>query len=47
MRIPEKPPDDEDIHQLLGQSDINFIEELKPYIDIVNSKYSHWDEFPM
>ena len=47
MRIPEKPPDDEEIHKLLGQSDIKSIEELKPYLDIINSKYLHWDEIPM
>jgi len=47
VRIPEKPPDDEEIHQLLGQSDIKSIEELRPFIDIVNSKYLHWDELPM
>lgn len=47
MRIPEKPPDDEEIYKLLGQSDSKSIEELKPYLDIVNSKYLHWDELPM
>jgi len=47
VRIPEKPPDDEEIHKLLGQSDIKFIEKLRPYLDIVNSKYLHWDELPM
>jgi len=47
VRIPEKPPDDVEIHKLLGQSDSKYIEELKPYIDIVNSKYLHWDELPM
>ncbi|MEA3281354.1 MAG: Fic family protein [Euryarchaeota archaeon] len=47
MRIPEKPPDDTEIHKLLGQSDSKSIEELKPYIAIVNSKYLHWDEIPM
>ncbi len=47
MRIPEKPPDDEEIYELLGQSDSKSIEELKPYLDIVNSKYLHWDELPM
>ncbi|NOQ32719.1 MAG: hypothetical protein GQ567_00750, partial [Methanosarcinales archaeon] len=47
MRLPEKPPDDEEIYKLLGQSDSKSIEELKPYLDIVNSKYLHWDELPM
>jgi len=47
MRIPENPPSDEEIYKLLGQSDSKSIEELKPYLDIVNSKYLHWDELPM
>ena len=47
MRIPEKPPSDEEICKLVGQSDSESIEELKPYLDIVNSKYLHWDELPM
>lgn len=47
MRIPEKPPDEEEIHKLLVQSDIKYIEEFRSYLDIVNSKYLHWDELPM
>jgi len=47
MRIPENPPSDEEIYKLLGQSDSKSIEELKPYLYIVNSKYLHWDELPM
>lgn len=47
MRIPEKPPDDEEINKLLGQSGFKSFEELRPYLDIVNSKYLHWDELPM
>ncbi|MBW6471200.1 MAG: Fic family protein [Methanosarcinaceae archaeon] len=47
MPIPEKPPSDEEIHKLLGQSDIKYMEELKPYLEIINSKYLHWDELPM
>lgn len=47
MRLPEKPPDDEETHKLLGQNDIKSIEELRPYLNIVNSKYLHWDELPM
>jgi len=47
MRIPEKPPDEKEIHKLLVQSNIKYIEEFRSYLDIVNSKYLHWDELPM
>jgi Fic family protein len=47
VRLPEKPPSDEEINNLIGQNDIKSIEELRPYLDIVNSKYLHWDELPM
>jgi hypothetical protein len=47
VRLPEKPPSDEEINKLVGQNDIKSIEELRPYLDIVNSKYLHWDELPM
>ena len=47
VRIPEKPPDDGEINKLLDQSGLKSFEELRPYLDIVNSKYLHWDELPM
>jgi len=47
VRLPEKPPSDKETHKLLGQNDIKSIEELRPYLNIVNSKYLHWDELPM
>ena len=47
MRIPEKPPDDEEINKLLNKSGLKSFEEFRPYLDIVNSKYLHWDEIPM
>lgn len=47
MRNPEKPPNDEETHKLLGQNNIKSFEELRPYLNIVNSKYLHWDELPM
>lgn len=47
MRIPEKPPSNEEIHELFGQIDSKSIEEFRPYLNIINSKYLHWDELPM
>lgn len=47
MRIPEKPPADEEIRRLPGQLDLRSFEELGPYLEIVNSKYLHWDELKM
>jgi len=47
VRIPEKPPDDEEINKLLNKSGLKSFEEFRPYLDIVNSKYLHWDEIPM
>lgn len=48
MRLPEKPPSDEENHKLLfEQDDSKTITELKPYLNIVNSDYLHWDELPM
>ena len=43
MRIPENPPSDKEVHDLLVHSDFKSLEELKQYLDIVNSKYLHWD----
>lgn len=47
MRIPEIPPSYNEIHDLIVHSDIKSFAELKPYLDIINSKYLHWDELPM
>lgn len=47
MRIPEIPPSDKEVHDLLVHSDVKSFGELKPYLDIINSKYLHWDELPM
>ncbi|MBN1134220.1 MAG: hypothetical protein JXA38_04785, partial [Methanosarcinaceae archaeon] len=47
MRIPEKPPSKNETSKLLRRSNLNFIEDYKSYLDIVNSKYLHWDEIPM
>lgn len=47
MRIPEKPPSVKEIQDLLNHNNIKFFEEFKPYLDIINSKYLHWDELPM
>lgn len=47
MRIPEIPPSDTDIHDLLAHSDFKSFGEVRPYLDIINSKYLHWDELPM
>lgn len=48
MRLPEKPPTEEETHKLLSEhKDAKVLEELKPYLNIVNSEYLHWDEMPM
>lgn len=48
MRLPEKAPSDEETHKLLsGQDYRKNITELKPYLNIINSEYLHWDQLPM
>ncbi|MDD5474349.1 MAG: Fic family protein [Candidatus Methanoperedens sp.] len=47
MRIPEKPPSNKEVLDLSVQIDSKSIEELRPYLEIINSKYLHWDELPM
>ncbi|MFH1221679.1 MAG: Fic family protein [Candidatus Micrarchaeota archaeon] len=45
MRIPKKPPSEEEIRQLFIQNpDINALDGLKHYFSIVNTNYLHWDE---
>ncbi len=47
MRIPEKPPSDDEFMasgQSMDQDAIRSIEELRSYLAIVNSEYLHWDE---
>lgn len=46
MRLPEKPPSDEEIRILLTAPNVK-IDELKPYMATINSEYLHWDELPM
>ncbi|MCI0503939.1 Fic family protein [Candidatus Micrarchaeota archaeon] len=44
MRLPNKPPSRSEIQDFLsGKPSIN-VEELRPYIEIINSDYMHWDE---
>lgn len=43
MRIPEKPPPTEESHMSLLDSHKG-INELRPYLDIINTEYLHWDE---
>lgn len=49
MRIPEKPPNEEETSKILLQSshDLNIFEKLRPYLDEIESEYLHWDELPM
>ena len=45
MRLPEKPPSDKELSEVLAEpSTKNKFEELKPYLDDVNSKYLHWND---
>ncbi|VVB51227.1 Fic/DOC family protein [uncultured archaeon] len=47
MRIPEKAPSIKELSGLLSHIDIKSFLEFKQYLDIVNSKYLHWDELQM
>ncbi len=48
MRIPEKPPSDEETQKMLSeQSDVKTLETIRQYLNTVNSEYLHWDELPM
>lgn len=47
MRIPEKPPSSEEINDVFISADGTSLAQLKPHLDIINSKYLHWDELPM
>jgi Fic family protein len=45
MRIPEKPPSDEEMHDLfMKERDIDTLNKLKPFMNIINADYMHWDE---
>lgn len=49
MRIPENPPTDEETRRLLSEKlgDNNILNEFKPYLNIINTDYLHWDELPI
>jgi Fic family protein len=48
MRLPEKPPSDEELQKLLvGITDPATIARYRQYVDIVNNEYLHWDELPV
>lgn len=48
MRLPENPPSDKEVNEIMASKyDMKRIGELKPYLDIINAQYLHWDELPM
>jgi len=44
MRIPEKPPTEQELHNELSHGFRNFNGDPRALADIVNTEYMHWDE---
>ena len=45
MRIPEKPPSDQEVGKVLAEAQPqNKLKELRPYLDYINSNYLHWSD---
>ncbi len=44
MKLPQKPPNEDNFFHRLNTADTVSIKELKPFLDLANSEYLHWDE---
>lgn len=45
MRIPESPPSDQELGKILAEaSPLTKLEDLRPYLEIINSHYLHWSD---